>query len=232
MPAAHVQSKSSAAAATSTTIAATFSATVGSGNLVCGLVVWGSDTITVTVSDDKSNSYTVVRTVTDTGNKRAASFYAKNLTNAPVTVTATFSSTVPDRSIIIHEASGIDTTAPLDQETGQLEFLAPNPSPTSGSVTTTTSGQYIFGATALTNRALPVPLISAGAGYTEREETGDAGGTIGNSDSETQIQSAAGSIAAIFSATNAGSDNYSSFILTFKAAAAAIADLTGAFIMA
>lgn len=221
MAAAFVQSKSSAILGTTTasTIPVTLGATVTSGNLVCGGVAWddGGGTVSLSsVTDDKGNSYTVQRTTTDaTNGQRGATFFKDNITNGPVTITANLSSSTGSRAISIHEVSGLQAT-PLDVETGQV-----NASPgtgtdgaTSGAVTTTADGDYIFGFFEDTAAYRANTELTAGTGFTKREETGVAGTTLCIM-TEDLIQSSAGSIAA--TATHANNDATISMILTFKA---------------
>ena len=151
----YVQSASatSALSPTAATIAVSFPSVVTSGNTVAGFVTWGSDIATnlSTVTDDKGNTYTIVRKTNSTGghNQSIASFYLQNIINSPQTLTATFSPAMAWRGIAVHEISGLCTTAttpscatPLDQETGQAQTTPGTGTDlvTSGPVTTTKSG--------------------------------------------------------------------------------------------
>lgn len=223
MPAAFVQSKSTEAdgVTDSTTIAATFTSTVGSGNAVCGAVTYRATGGTLSsVTDDKANTYTIQRTITG-DDLKVSFFYLANITNAPQTITATFASTIAYRGLGIVEASGIATTNALDQDTGQAQ-AAPGGTAdavTSGAVTTTTDGQFIFGASARTDSFVSNEF-TAGTNYTEREETG--GGVTGiDMAVETRVQTSQGSIAATFTGANGGAANYATGILTLKAASGA-----------
>ncbi len=228
MAAAHVQSKSIATdGATATSIAITFTATgaVASGNLVCGMVVWGGVAGDLTsIDDDKSNTYTIVSAVTLDDNPSggsAAVFYKENITNGPITITAHFGSAQGFRGLTCHEASGLATASALDKSASQIQN-APGTGTnavTSTAVTTTTNGQYIFGACSLMSNIRNANEFTAGTGYVEREEQGD--GAVANLTSESQVQTSAGSIAATFTASaSAGADDLGTFILTFKTPAA------------
>ena len=221
MPTAYVQSKALSASASSTTIAVTLDASVGSGNAIVGLVCWGSATESdlASVTDDQGNTYTLVRFVPDTNNSQSIKgFYLANITNAPITITANFSPARPYRSISLHEVSGVATSGLLDQDAGQLQ-TAPGTGPdgvTSGSVITTANGEYIFGGCADTAALRALSQYAGGTGYTRRQEVGST--SVINMASEDQIQASAGAIAATFTATN--NDRTVSLILTLKAAAA------------
>lgn len=235
MAASHVQSKSlSTDGTTSSSVAATFTGTVAAGNLVCGVVTWGGvSTDLSTVTDDKGNSYTIPSGTGTTGSPvgtfgrlddnpgggSSAIFYLANISNGPVTVTANFGSAQGFRGISIHEVSGVSG---LDKYRGQIQ-AAPGTGAnavTSSAVTPASDGQYIFGGSVLASSIRSTPLFSAGTGYTEREEAGNAGGTIVNLTSESQVQTTAASIAATFTAST-GSDDFASFIMTFTASSGA-----------
>src|SRR5258708_2533648 len=106
-----------------TTVAATFSGAVGSGNFVVGHVT--SDTSSgqalTGVSDDKGNIYTIglVNSITaDT--QYHATFYLWNITNAPTIITATFSPGAQFQDIEIAEYSGVQATGdPKDIQEGR-----------------------------------------------------------------------------------------------------------------
>lgn len=199
-----------------TDVAATFDANVTAGNLICGYVMWGWSGAQPTldsVTDSLGNTYTLLHNPTNATpgalKFAAAMFYAKNISGGADTVTATFSGSVSPRRIVIHEVSGADTTAPLDVSAmlAQSDPGTGTDAVTSGSVTTTASGDYIFGATAdVSQGTTPV----AGTGFTSRE-----GANVMRS--EDQIQASAGSIAATFTGSNSIAD-YISGIMTFKPA--------------
>lgn len=121
---AHVQSKNSGTtSASANSLAVTVSA-LGPGNLVTGIVTWGGVTGDLSSVTDGTNTYTIQRRVADaTNGQAAASFYAKNVSGSPTTITANFGSSVPWRGLSVNEFSGGDTTAPLDgtNEQGQLQ---------------------------------------------------------------------------------------------------------------
>lgn len=221
MPATFVQSKSNAptGSANATTVAATFGAAVGSGHTVYGIVGWdnagGSRTLSG-VADDKGNTYTVQRTVNDTTNQQSgAVFFLGNITNGPVTVTATFSIGTDARGIAIGECSGVQTS-PLDVETGQLQTSpgTGTDGATSGAVVTTANGDFVVGLFEDTGSFRGNTEFTAGTGFTQREQTGVAGANLCLL-LEDRVQSSAGSIAG--TATHTNNDATISFVLTFKA---------------
>lgn len=216
-----VQGASNTASVSATSISATFGATVGNGNAVI-VYVWFSNGGTTTISDDKSNSYTLVDTNSVVS---VRSFYLTNITNAPITVTVTFGTTQTGSntvaSIMIDEFSGIATSSPLDGHTiNRVTFPGTGTDAvTSGSITTTTNGDLIWGAVidelSITNAA------AAGTGFTLG--TQNAAGTNGRGATEYLIQGTAGSIAATFTQTASSGGRPSTDVIAFKAAPPAVA---------
>jgi hypothetical protein len=218
-----VQSKNFlATAGSATTVPVTFTSNVVAGNLIAVWVTWGSSTATLnSVTDSLGNTYTIVQTVTNTTNsQRSAMAYAKNIAGGANTVTATFSASIDYRGIIVHEISGADQTAPLDGNAGQWQ-TGPGlgtDAVSSGSFTTTKNGDYIFGASMNTGVACAGP--AAGTGFTAREAPACGGHSI-QPISEDRIQSAAGSIAATFTASS--NNSHLTQAMAFAAAPAASA---------
>jgi hypothetical protein len=194
---------------------------------VCGIVCWGSGTNDLTsVTDDKGNTYTVQQTVLDTAQAESmAAFFLPNITNGPITITGNLSTARGFRGIAFHEVSGVLTSLPLDKNAGQ-DLIQPGTAAnavTSGSVTTTAAGDYIFAGTTDT-AAVHASEFAAGTGYTIREQTGSA--TAASLATEDQIQAAAAAIAGTFTAAADGAtDTYITFIMAFKASAAATGTL-------
>lgn len=125
---------------TSGTSAAFASITVGAGNLlVVGVRLGGN--VTVTISDDKSNTWALAdgQQNTPLGGDSHYVYYAKNAASGATVVTVTPSSSVSIRGSLF-EISGEDTSTPLDQHThaaGTSTALA------SGNVTSTSAGMWI-----------------------------------------------------------------------------------------
>lgn len=215
MAAAHVQSAQGSYGG-STSATATFGSNVTTGNLIVVFVDVNSVTATInTPTDTGGNTYTALDTTTGL-NSRTKGFYAKNVTGgSSFGVTATLGAGAFG-SISVHEASGLDTTAPLDQHVGnaQTSVATTTDAVTSTAVTTTTAGQYIAGRTTQDN--VEGITVTQGTGYTAGQTTNN-GGQSGKT--EYQIQSSAGSIAATFTSATA-SKNWVTQIATFKAASA------------
>lgn len=212
MAIAHVQSAIgdwSSGTSYNTTLTAT------TGNLLVVSVHFYASNSSTDVSSisDGVNTYTQIDTHTETlGGAliRLTTYYAKNITGGSLTLTTTLSaSNVNASRTVIAEVSGADAGAPLDVHTVQSQT---NPGSgtdaiTSGSVSTSTSGQYVYGATIPSNNS----TFSAGTGFTDVTHVALAA-------AEYQIQSAAGSIAATFTESG-GTLTYFTAVATFKAAA-------------
>ena len=220
---AYVQSASISTDGTAaTTVAVTFPGNVTAGNLIALFVAFNNvANIIDSVTDSLGNTYTLVDTALNFASDSHASYYAKNITGGACTVTVTFTASVGYRSLTVHEVSGLDTTAPLDQHAINTQ-VAPDigtDAVTSGSVTTTTNGQYIFGACHVNNTGAGL-TVDPGTGFTGRESI-DGGADSAPLESEDQIQPTAGSIAATF--TLGANNNTTTCIMTFKAASGATA---------
>ena len=180
-------------------VTATLGAAVTSGDALC-LMVITNVAGTPTMSDNGtggSASYVLVTTSTAQGGYTAYTFYALNVTHAPTTVTATPTSS-GQVYLIVDEVSGVATSSALDGS-GAIndQATAPNTTDgvTSGSITTGTNGDFIWGAS----------FVSAGISLTQG--TGYTAGTnLGGFTflgSEFKVQSTAGAVAATFtSGTN------------------------------
>jgi hypothetical protein len=184
--------------------------------------LWGTATTThlSSVTDDAGNTYTIVRRVVDTPNETViASFYKENISGTPQTITANFSTAVPFRGVFAHEVSGVVASGALDVETGQLQ-TAPGTGAdavTTGAVTTTANGDYVYGGVVCTSALLTSANYSPGTSpnaFAERQET--FGITVAASESEDFVQTTAGSIAATW--TQANAEQALSAMMTFFAA--------------
>lgn len=210
MPAAHVQS-STARNFTVASLGATITAGI-TGNTLMGYVWWDVTTETLTSITDGTNTYTLVNNPTLGNTERSAMFYASNITGAPTTITATLSASVGDVRMVVHEASGLLTAGALDTNAINYQSFptAGNDVLTSGSVTTTTNGQYVFGAT---SSEFATEATGSGTGFTLAES-----GTANRVSSEYKIQTTGAALAATF---NGGGDGFLTGIMTFKAEAEA-----------
>lgn len=213
---AFVQAAHNEASAQATTIVATFSVAVTNGALVVGVAVYDvAGGATLTGCTVGATSVTLHGTTVSLGDGRLRAFHLANVSGSPTTVTCTWNgSGVFSRGIVVHEVSGVATASPLDQSTTNSQAAPGNAANaiTSGSVTTTTTNQYIFGATAWNSS----DITNAGTNFTGRGSSqGDY--SIGTED---RILASAGSVAATFT-NDPGSASFGTFILTFKEPAAA-----------
>lgn len=194
------------------TMPVAFTSNVTAGNLIVGGVSWDGNFTVSGVTDSQGNTYTVETPIKDGSNTIGIGiFHTIAGSSGACTVTVTLTGNANRKAAIIHEVSGVAASSYRDQYAGQSQS---NPGTgsnavTSGSVTTTTDGQYIFG---FTGDAGYSTGKAAGTGFTLRET--DAGMDIASS--EDQIQTSAGSIAATF--TIDGFAVIATAICTFKAA--------------
>lgn len=208
MAVAFVQSKA-ANNGLDTVVTITFDSNVTAGNVIAGHVGWSSTTATISsIADGLGNTYTPLNNPTTGAFTRAAQFYAENISGGSCTITVTFSGLVL-AVMVAHEISGVATSSALDKNAmnAQTNPGTGTDAVTSTSVTTTTNGQYIFGAVSELNE---MGTFTQGTGFTSRVD--QAGYS-----SEDQVQTSAGAIAATFTA-DAGFLVPNTGIMTFKAA--------------
>lgn len=193
-----------------TEISVAFTSNVTAGSVICGFVFWNSATITLNSVGDGTRTFTLLDNPTTLSSAvRAAMFYYENHPGGATTVTATFSASVGNSTIFIHEATGLLTSGSLDQHVLNAQ-TAPGTggdAVTSTSVTTTGNNEYCAGFTVERSGG---GALTAGTGWTQRE----SGTNIFMS--EDQVQTSAGPIAATF--TISPSDQVLTGIMTFKSA--------------
>ena len=168
-----------------------FSSANAAGNLIVAYVVW-NNVGTATVTDTRGNAYSAVAPPTRWNNNAWSSqlFYAKNIAGGANTVTATFGTAINYFGILyIHEYSGLDTVSPLDVTTSAVGTTS---AMSSGTATTTTAGELIFGAGASINN-----VNQPGSGFTTRStaygnRTEDTTATVAGSYAATATQNANG----------------------------------------
>jgi hypothetical protein len=217
---AFVQGKADGAWDTYTTD--TFTSNVIAGNVIAVFVTWVSTSNTLTGITDNcntggtSNTYTVVDNPTTSTLGRAAMAYAVIGKSGSCTVRADFSGS-QGNFIIIHEISGIDTSSPLDNNqhkiTAQEDPGNDTDAVSSGQITTTQNGDYIFGASIndTGNDATPV----AGTGFNQRiSDTGSSQDFT----SEDKNQTSSGNISATFTNPGASWADFITGIMAFKPA--------------
>jgi len=172
---------------------ATFMSNVTSGDMIA---VMASDTGsgTVSITSSCSGSFTKVDSAYDAVlNTTGSDWYALANATGPCTVTASFSGSPGHSALLITEISGVtalDAHSAMNQDQPTLAANAI----TSGTSTTTHSGDYIWGATVSPNNSYGA--ASAGTGFTLSQPV-KSGETLG----EYEIQSAAGPISATFTDT-------------------------------
>jgi hypothetical protein len=204
---------------TSASVAVAFSSAQTVGNLNVVVVGWNDVTHTVSsVTDTKGNSYSLAVGPTKNGATNTLTqsiYYAPSIAAAAAganTVTVAFSGTATAPDIRILEYSGLATSSPVDVTAAAGGSGAVS----SGSATTTSANDLIFGACTVTN------VVSAvGSGFTQRILTTPNGDLA-----EDQIVSATGSYAA--TATVSGG-SWAMQMVAFKMATggASVASSTG-----
>lgn len=193
--------------------------TVTAGHCIVGYISWHSNTITLDSITDNSNTYTLYHNPTTTlaGAARAAVFVAENINGGSTTLTFNFSASVQSHSMV-HEVSGCATSGAKDQSALQAQSVpgTGTDAVTSGSVTTTTNGQYIFGAG---SNPLNGNAYTVGTNYTERLDPATPNDWVKTED---LIQTSAGSIAATFTTADGGGQHLTGIVTLKEAATGAV----------
>jgi hypothetical protein len=203
------------------TESATFANPVGAGDTVCGVVdiAFSSSGSITSVTDDKSNTYTVLDTQSNVSNSFAGSFCLANITNGPSTITVTYSSDVTGyATVILAEYSGVASVSAVDVHTSaqQAGVGTGTNAVTSGNATTTANGDLIFGVAASLNGGAGSYFTSSGTGFTQRTQTIQSSSFALTT--EDLVQPTAGAIAATFTASTSGL-SWGTFLVALKAGA-------------
>ena len=148
--------------ASNSSLAVSYLSSQTAGNLNIVAVGWGDNTSSISsVTDSKGNTYIwAVGPTTNTGLQQSI-YYAKNIvggTSNKVTVMFNQAAAYPDVRIL--EYSGLDPTSPLDVTAAAA---VNGPSASSGSATTTSANELIFGAGNSAHH-----YTAAGTGFTSR----------------------------------------------------------------
>jgi hypothetical protein len=214
------QNASAQSTAPATTIAVSFPAAVGAGNLIVVKVsVENLQTVSTVTMTGETNAVAGVQ-LNDTNNaQRLEGWYFKNTNGGQTTVTATFSASAAFRAIGITEWSGVDTAAPLDKTASGLKVGTNAAEITSPDVTPVSDGQLIWGAVDADAAA-----ATANAPFTLLESE-----AVIFTGSEDQIQGTAAAVHASFA--NTGAVNWGAILMTFKAAAAGPAAKAAPFVV-
>lgn len=150
-------------------VAVTFGAAVRTGGTVITAVSWdsGGGAVVSNMTDDQGNVYAPLDTVVDTGNNQSTEdFYAFNITNAPMTMTATFSIPAAFVELTADEFANVLTTSPLDGHIGNFQATVGTSANavTSGTISTAANGDLIWGVTVESSGA--GGPFTAGTGFT------------------------------------------------------------------
>jgi hypothetical protein len=143
-------------------VAVAFPSVEGAGHLNVVAIGWGDTTSTITsVTDTQNNTYTLAVGPTINGTTLSqAIYYAKNILGGSNTVTVKFSKAASYPDVRILEYSGADLNNPIDKTAAATGSSA---TPNSGSVTTTSSNELIFGA-----GTTAASFTAPGSGFTSR----------------------------------------------------------------
>ncbi len=145
---------------TSVSVAYTNAQTAGNLNLVA--IGWGDNTSSITsVTDSKGNTYTKAVGPTSNTGLQQAIYYAKNIVVGSNTVTVKFNQAAAYPDVRILEYSGLDPSSPLDVSAAAT---GNGTNASSGSATTNSANELIFGAGSTTGVAFTAP----GSGFTTR----------------------------------------------------------------
>lgn len=211
----------SASLSNATTITPTVAVTnpIGSGNLYCGGVAHDSAQTLSSVTDDKSNTYNLSTTFTDTVNAIAVTaFWLGNITNGPKTITLHFSAATNSLAVVSEFSGDLAASNPSDGSTGQFQtaIAAGANNQTSTAITTTTAGDLAFGVGVDSNNTA---LCTAGTSPNAYTSINTATNTTNVTSMRTEFfsQVAAGSIAATFG-PGANGDDGVTIIVAFKPA--------------
>ena len=161
----YVQSNYASPQSSQTSVKITYTAAQTAGDLNVVVVGWNDSTATVsTVTDTEGNVYTrAVGPTTITGVATQSIYYSQNIKAAGAganSVTVTFATAAAYADIRVLEYSGADLTNPVDVVASATGASGNN---SSGSVTTTSATDLLFGANLVT-----AYTSGPGAGFTKR----------------------------------------------------------------
>ena len=203
---AFVQSDQFSAAGGGTTAALAFTSNNAAGNFIAVAVSWLGTDVVPTCADSANGAYTEAGThLFDAGSGEGLGvFYRHNIAAGANTVTCQLTDSQSFRTLLIHEYSGVATSAALDDTTG-LNSAGSGTTATTAALTCSVNGCLLFGA--LANHTSGT--IAAGTDFTEREE--DTGNWRA---SEDFTQTTAASHAATWTVGN--NDDYTARLALFK----------------
>lgn len=183
------------------TVSATLDAPTVAGNTIVVYAIW-NNTNSVAITDSRGNSYTNVGSPLTWGSGYSAQvFYASNVAGGSDVITATFRTSVNSFGVLyVHEYAGISKTNPVDVTSSAVGASS---SLNSGSVTTTSPNDLVFGAGVSDDS-----VTAGGSGFSVRDLS------YGNI-TEDKIATSAGSYAA--TATHSG-NRWAMQVVAFRAA--------------
>ena len=138
-----------------------FSASNGGGNFIAVVIRAGGSGSGLTVTDTRANTYRQAARFTSGTDHVGAIYYAENIGSGANTVTVSVASASTLRFAIL-EYTGVAASSALDRA---VTAVGSSTSPSSGTLTTTTSGDLLLGAITINENV----NVVAGAGYTIRE---------------------------------------------------------------
>lgn len=199
-----------------TTVSKAFASNNTAGNAIIAALSWDTWTNpgSITCTDTRGNTYQTIAVNYDlTNNQHLAVCYATNIAAGANTVSATLGAGQGCTRLVIAEYSGIRATYAVDtvatnMAVGGAANLANDV--TSGSATTSSPGDLIFGALEQSDEDV---TITAGTGFTKRYQQGS---TVLFQD---KIQTAATSVASTNTSSGA-SRRYTSHMIAFRSASA------------
>jgi len=187
-------------------VSVAYSLTQIAGDLNVVAVGWNDTTAAVqSVTDSLGNTYTLAAAAIKGTGLTQAIYYAKNIRAGTNTVTVTFTQAAAYPDIRILEYKGLNQTTPLDVTTGASGTSGNNATVSSGSATTLSANELIFGA-GMTNGG----FSGAGSSFTARVITSDS------DIAEDKVVSTTGSYSATATLGSYGSQNWIMQLVTFK----------------
>jgi hypothetical protein len=184
------------------------------GDTVVGTVSWAPTTVnllSVTVCGNTATLYS--NPTTDGTAARTAAFVYPNVTSGTCHIIADYDANATSSIIIMHEASGVDTTTPVTGTpacNGQLLVATTTDLITSGATTPAFDGSYVSGFTANNTGAGQIPGVN---------ESWTQGVNTSTRESEYLVQGTAAAITAKFTASVAN-DNFVTCVVALKDASA------------
>jgi len=209
-----VQSASKNADSGAALIAVSFPRATTAGNTIVAAISWGDvQNLAVTLTDSQNNSYHRAGTgAWDSSNRQGlAIYYATNIKGGANTITARFGTSICCRYLAIHEYAGAGVLDGASYHVDPLGTTQAN-GITSGQITTTAAGDFIFGAMVDDSPWHSSVSLAPGTNFAKRE-------LIAGFMSEDGLQLAAGGVSATFTSNSA--DSYLAGVVAFKTTASA-----------